>query len=225
MKAGTLSQAAVIPGEEPAAPRSSKGARTRARLLQAAKETFEEDGFLEARITDIAERANLSHGSFYHYFDSKEQIFREVADAVEEKLAAPLADVIFSPTFADVHPQERLREAMSAYLGIYRSEARFVGLIEQVSRYDPHVNALVLRRHQMYADQVAASISGLQSRGVADQFLNPQIVASAIGALTARFAELWLVQDAVDCAFDDGVDQLARMLANVLGIQPEVPQY
>ena len=52
-------------------PRSRKGAKTRARLLAAAKETFEEDGFLDARISDIAERAGLSHGSFYHYFDSK----------------------------------------------------------------------------------------------------------------------------------------------------------
>src|SRR5207248_3120030 len=72
------------PAERAAGPRSSKGARTRARLLAAAKEIFEENGFLEARISDIAERAKLSHGSFYTYFDSKEQIFREVAAAVDD---------------------------------------------------------------------------------------------------------------------------------------------
>ena len=44
-------------------PRSRKGVQTRARLLDAAKEIFEENGFLEARITDIAERAGLSHGA------------------------------------------------------------------------------------------------------------------------------------------------------------------
>ncbi len=60
------------------------------RLLEAAKEIFEEDGFLEGRISDIAERAGLSHGSFYHYFDSKEEIFREVAVSVEQKLVEPL---------------------------------------------------------------------------------------------------------------------------------------
>ena len=36
-----------------AAPRSRKGAATRARLLDAAKAVFEETGFLEARISDI----------------------------------------------------------------------------------------------------------------------------------------------------------------------------
>ena len=65
-------------------PRSRKGEQTRARLLDAAKEIFEENGFLEARISDIAERAGLSHGAFYHYFDSKEQIFREIAEMLDD---------------------------------------------------------------------------------------------------------------------------------------------
>jgi AcrR family transcriptional regulator len=62
---------APAPEGKPIGPRSRKGTETRARLLDAAKQVFEEDGFLEARISDIAERANLSHGSFYHYFESK----------------------------------------------------------------------------------------------------------------------------------------------------------
>src|SRR3954464_9122257 len=72
-------------GDKPNGPRSRKGVQTRARLVDAAKQIFEENGFLEARISDIAERAGLSHGSFYHYFDSKEELFREVAEAQEER--------------------------------------------------------------------------------------------------------------------------------------------
>ena len=73
-------------------PRSRKGVRTRARLVDAAKQVFERDGFLDARIVDIAETAGLAPGTFYHYFDSKEQIFREVAEAQEERLTAPPDD-------------------------------------------------------------------------------------------------------------------------------------
>ena len=36
--------------------------------------------------------AGLAPGTFYHYFDSKEQIFREVAEAQEERLTAPPED-------------------------------------------------------------------------------------------------------------------------------------
>ena len=69
--------------DKPSGPRSRKGIETRARLVDAAKEVFERDGFLDARISDIAEKAGLSHGSFYHYFESKEEVFREVAAEVE----------------------------------------------------------------------------------------------------------------------------------------------
>ena len=116
------------------------------RLLEAAKEIFEEDGFLEGRISDIAERAGLSHGSFYHYFDSKEEIFREVAASVEEKLVEPLGGVILDPD-SRATPQDRLREALRRHLESYQREARIIGVIEQMSRYDKEVSALRMERH------------------------------------------------------------------------------
>jgi AcrR family transcriptional regulator len=94
--------------EKPSGPRSRKGVETRARLLAAAKEVFEQDGFLDARISDIAERAGLSHGSFYHYFESKEEVFREVAAEVEQRLSEPLYSVIL-----DAHPPPQARTSGS----------------------------------------------------------------------------------------------------------------
>ena len=80
----------LVTDGRPSGPRSRKGIETRARLVDAAKHVFEDDGFLEARISDIAERAGLSHGSFYHYFESKEEVFLEVAVAQEDRLRCTL---------------------------------------------------------------------------------------------------------------------------------------
>ncbi len=205
---------------KPNPPRSQKGARTRARLLEAAKEVFEEDGFLEARISDIAERAGLSHGSFYHYFDSKEEIFREVAEAVEEQLSAPMAGVILDPE-SHASPPERIREALRRHLESYRREAKIIGVIEQMSRYDKQVNDVRQARHEHYSKQVADSIRALQEHGLADPDLDPKIAAAALGAMTSRFPEMWLVQGAITCSFDKAVDQLTRMFVNALGLSEE----
>jgi AcrR family transcriptional regulator len=209
-----------VDSEKPNAPRSQKGARTRARLLVAAKEIFEEDGFLEARISDIAERADLSHGSFYHYFDSKEEVFREVAEAVEEHLSAPLGGVILDPE-SHAAPQDRIREALRRHLESYRREARIIGVIEQMSRYDKQVSAMRMERHQRYSQQVAESIRDLQQHGMADPDLDPQIAAAALGAMTTRFPEMWLVQGAVNCSVDKAVDQLTKVFVNALGLTDE----
>ena len=199
-------------------PRSGKGAQTRARLLEAAKAVFEDHGFLDARISDIADRAGLSHGSFYNYFDSKEQIFREVAAAVDDALSAPMRDVVLADSPAP--PAERLREALRLHFASYRDEARLMAVIEHVVRYDAEVGAIRAQRHEVYRHQVAESIRSLQVRGLAKPGLDPWLAAAAIGGLTWRFAELWLAEEMIDDDFDHTVEQVTKLLVNMLYVEP-----
>ena len=206
--------------EEGATPRSRKGAETRARLIEAAKKVFEEDGFLDARISDISKRAKLSHGSFYHYFDSKEQIFREVAEAQERMLTAP-PDEQKSANARAISERERIRRANRRYLERYRDEARIMGVIEQASRYDAHVTAVRAATQKHFAERAEQSIRRLQKAGIADRSVDPVIAATALGAMVARFAELWLVQSYADYDFDEAVEQLTTLWCNALQLEDD----
>ena len=155
-------------GEKPSGPRSRKGVETRARLLAAAKEVFEQDGFLDARISDIAERAGLSHGSFYHYFESKEEVFREVAAEVEQRLREPLYSVILDPS-STASPYERIHEGIRRNFQSYRDEARIMGVIEQVRASTttcapPETNGTTSPRRRSPTPSVASSITDLLIR-------------------------------------------------------------
>jgi AcrR family transcriptional regulator len=216
----TPTKAVISDTDKPNGPRSRKGAQTRARLLAAAKEIFEECGFLDARISDIAERARLSHGSFYHYFESKEEIFREVAEAVEAQLSAPMDSVILDPA-SNAPPRERIREGIRLHLESYRRQARIMGVIEQVARYDEGVKASRAARHRYYGQLLEQSIRRLQCHGVVDPGLDPVIAAAAVGSMTTRFPELWLVEGLLDCSFDEGVEQLTRVFVNALGLKDD----
>jgi AcrR family transcriptional regulator len=196
-------------------PRSRKGEQTRARLLDAAKEIFEENGFLEARVSDIAERARLSHGAFYHYFDSKEQIFREIAEMLDDELAEPMDSVIFAPGSSN-DPRERLQTALRQHLERYRDEARIMGVIEQVARYDDHVATVRSARNQRHREQIERSIRGMQRRGMADSTLDAKIAAAALGSMVERFAEMALAQGQLKCKLDDAADTLASLFVNAL---------
>ena len=198
--------------------RSRKGVQTRARLIDAAKVVFERDGFLEARISDIAEHAGLATGSFYHYFESKEQIFREVAEAQEERLTAPATD---ESNGAGDTPSERIGRANRRYLERYRDEAALMGVIEQVSRYDEPVNAARMATMKHFVERAERAIRQLQADGQANPRLEPSIAADALGAMVARFAELWLVQGYRDYDFDEAVEQLTLLWAGALGLTDE----
>ncbi len=197
------------------APRSPKGVQTRARLVEAAKTVFERDGFLEARIVDIAESANLAPGSFYHYFDSKEELFLEVAQMQEERLTAPAREP--GAEGPDGSPGDRIRRANRLYLERYRDEAALMGVIEQVSRYDEDVNTARMATMKHFVERAEQSIRHWQKEGLADQRLDPSMAADALGAMIARVAELWLVQGYRDYDFETAVEQLSLLWANALG--------
>jgi AcrR family transcriptional regulator len=206
-----------IDGDKPNGPRSRKGERTRARIIEAAKLVFEEQGFRGARITDISERAELSHGSFYHYFDSKEDVFLEVVAAQEQRfsrnsiLGSALADTTLAASVTD-----GLRVALRSYLEEYRAEARIVSVIEQVSRYHEPVRKVRQQRFTDYLHQAQEAIAELQRHGLADAQLDPAIAATVLIAMVTRFAELWLAQGALEIDFDHGVEQLLRLYTNAL---------
>jgi AcrR family transcriptional regulator len=56
-------------------------------ILDAALDVFGEQGFARARLEEVAQRAGVSKGTVYLYFDSKETLFREM---VRAKLGAAL---------------------------------------------------------------------------------------------------------------------------------------
>ncbi len=71
-------------GRQPAAAPRSKAPRnaerTRARILAAARTEFASKGLGGARVDAIAERANANKRMIYHYFGSKEDLFRKVVE-------------------------------------------------------------------------------------------------------------------------------------------------
>ena len=208
--------------EEPSRTAASrKGVLTRARLVAAAKEIFEEDGFFDARITDISARAEVSHGTFYTYFTSKQEIFCEVALAVDEVLGAPMGSVILDRSSA-APPRERIRDGIRLYLERYRENARIMGVIEQVSRHDPALHAARTERRRRDRRLVSDSIASLQQHGVVDGRLDPTITSAVLGSMTERFPEMWLTEDQLECAFDDGVDHLTVLFVNALRLERSV---
>ena len=70
----------------PATPTTQKGQDTRERILSAAREVFARDGYVEARMVDIAQAAGLSTGGLYRYFVDKTDVFAALIGDLHEEL-------------------------------------------------------------------------------------------------------------------------------------------
>jgi AcrR family transcriptional regulator len=90
------------PGGTPAQARElrARGLRTIRRLLAAGRVVMDRKGYHAARVDDIVKEADTSHGTFYLYFASKEELFHALAreTAVElETVAGSLGEVTGGP--------------------------------------------------------------------------------------------------------------------------------
>lgn len=114
-------------------PTRRDGVETRARLLRIARETFEEKGYHRTSIAEICRRASVANGTFYRYFDGKDEVFLHLAEQLAEGLELAVSEALrgVSGTYDRIH---RTLAAFYDYVGRHRAlyqifrEAEFVRL-------------------------------------------------------------------------------------------------
>jgi AcrR family transcriptional regulator len=199
-------------------PLTARGQRTRAALVAAARTVFERDGYLDARLTDITQEAGSATGTFYTYFENKEEIFAAVLEEAQEEMLHPHVREVVD----DEDPIAVIEASNRAYLTAYERNAKLMRLLEQVATIDDDVRELRRRRGQLFAERNARSIRDLQSRGVADPELDPVLAARALSAMVGRMASsVYVVGEHVDQ--DVLVDALTRLWANALRLPMPEP--
>lgn len=116
-------------------PRTDRGRRTLRAILDAAAVEFGDRGFHETGITHITQRAGVALGTFYTYFDSKEDVFhalvRDYSDKVRDGARGALADA------TDQIDAER--RGLDWFLHFAREHREIYRIIDQAEFVDPEV--------------------------------------------------------------------------------------
>jgi AcrR family transcriptional regulator len=136
-------------------PKTSRGRKTRRKILDAAEIEFGAKGFHDGSISGITRRAGVALGTFYTYFESKDAIFQAVVTDMSQRIREWIAERVANAS--DRLTAERL--GIEAYIefarqhkGIYRimSEAEFVA----TSAYREHYEGFA-RGYRRNLDQAA----------------------------------------------------------------------
>ena len=112
-------------------PKTKRGIRTRNKILEAAEAEFGEKGFHEAAISGITQRAGVALGTFYTYFESKDEIFKALVAHMSRRTRKWVGERISDAPdrmTAERLGMEAFFEFVQQHKGIYRiiSEAEFV---------------------------------------------------------------------------------------------------
>ena len=200
--------------------KTARGLATQAALVRAAQKVFERDGFLDARITDITATARTATGSFYTYFNGKEEIFLAVVEALDEVgLHPPSLDYVaekhddVADLIADITAHHRV------YLETYHRHAKMMRVVEEVTNVSDSFRRERTARAQPWIEASRDAIAKLQREGRADPDLDPLTAARALSLMLSRSAYVTFVLEEEGAEAIEGLAQtLTRLWVNALKV-------
>lgn len=201
-----------------AQPRTARGRKTRERLLTAARTVFETKGFLDTRVGDICDEAGLAHGTFYIYFQTKEDIFYSLVDSiVADRYLLTKVPEGFEGTVVD-----RFAYTLRQFFAEVQRARRFSRIVEQVATFDERMRENRMQIRREFSQRIQHGIERLQRQGAADPNISAELTAEAIVAMINNFAYINLVLgEREDLDIEQVVNTLTSIWARAMALDVE----
>ncbi len=112
--------------------RTEKNELTQKNLFEAAVKVVGQIGYRDASVTEITTRANIAQGTFYNYFDSKQDILDQLLPELGHNLLEFLGKQVGDATFL-----EREEKSIRAYFQFIKDKPEFYRILVEAQVYSP----------------------------------------------------------------------------------------
>lgn len=189
-------------------PTAFRGTTKRDRILRAAVDVFAQNGYFNAKVSEIAKTAGVADGTIYLYFDGKEDllltIFREHTRSFLLSLQSQLTSVS--------RPEDRIRAAIRHHLDTLGRD-RPLAIVSQVElRHSLKFMSLFSHEEVAeYLNLLRKIVEHGQTEGVFRRNLHPQLVAKAIFGILDEMVTSWILSDK-EQSLTDQAEQIADLI-------------
>lgn len=126
-------------GMRPKLTRAEKGEKTRQALVEAGIHIVGEVGYSAAMISAITSRAQIAQGTFYNYFESRQDLF----DALLPELGQELLELIKDETKVSRNALEREERSFRTFFAFLKIRPEFYRILYEAELFAP----LAFKRH------------------------------------------------------------------------------
>jgi AcrR family transcriptional regulator len=192
----------------------------RQQLLRAATWVFARKGYRHAGVSDIIARAGVARGTFYLYFNSKEQVFLSIVEDFHARVKGALEGLDDAAAAARTEgPRAVLQASFRAWLAFFAAHRDATRVIlKEASSIDPRFETGFAELRQSALSHFAARLRTFQQLGAADPSFDPTLVAHfQLGIFDELLNAFVLPDEPAD------LDRLAAALADFEwhGIRPD----
>jgi AcrR family transcriptional regulator len=203
-------------------PRARDAAATKARILDAAKHEFASLGLGGARVDVIATKANANKRMIYHYFGSKEKLFKVVLEDAYLHIRTAEQDLELD----QLPPRDALIKLVRFTWQYYLDNPEFIRLVNSENMHAGRHIAMSDRLQDIsrrFTGMVGNILKRGEETGVFRSGLDPvqlNITIAAIGYyyLTNRFTGAilferdFMTKDALDARLAFNIDTIMRLV-------------
>ncbi len=179
-----------------------KRERTRGILLDSAISVFATKGFEATKIVDITNHAELANGTFYNYYETKDDLLKDVAYG----LAVEITGRIDQDMAGIDHGPTRVALATAKLLQFARHEPEWIGVLLNGVAFVPEMQSDMI---QYFKQDLEIGIN--QGHFVID--INLLLVNQHLGLISAAI----LTDPEVT---DDTIEQTCQAALRLLGVTP-----
>jgi AcrR family transcriptional regulator len=149
----------------------------RGRLEQAALDLYQERGFEQTTVTEIAERAGLTERTFFRYFADKREVLFGDQDTLRTLSVSTIEAAPASTT-----PLNAVTAALEAVVPVFQERHKFVRLRQAVIAANPGLQERELLKSALLTSVMAEA---LRRRGVTDPAAS---LAAEVGVIAFKTA-------------------------------------
>ena len=164
---------------------TTRGERTRAKLLDAARVAFAGVPWNRARVEDVCRAAGVGHGTFYAYYANKEAVL----EALVRRHAAVLyhladADWTTGDVAADV------RRVISGFVTLSEVDRDIREMWFAAAPSSPELQALVGEVRAQFVARIRHALTAARDAGLARADLDTDVAATALAAMVEQAVAL-----------------------------------
>ena len=153
--------------------------KTKRDLLNIAKEEFSRYGYFETKISDIAQKAGYSRGTFYQYFNDKDDMIQAISNDMFTQMQDKKNIIDFIVADLETTSLDELIRASSAVINIFEKYSAFNWTLLQGAFYSDKLNKHYRQLYVQFSKPLQEKINEVQQEG-ACKGLDPMITAEII---------------------------------------------
>lgn len=151
-------------------------------ILRESFKLFLQKNYKEVTMKEIVEQTGLSKGAFYHYFDSKEQLFKEVIDMFYTSLQSEIFDELHYNSLKEFYQQyvqklATMLRSLKESTDISGTDVNYLGLAFDALRLVPGFQEEVRNAHQEEQEKWEAVIKMARENGEIESSMTDQQLA------------------------------------------------